>query len=63
MSEIDGIEVKVQKMKTRPKNTGGHYYSYWVILPKQLCQVLGINENTTMIVNLENGDLKLTKKE
>lgn len=61
MSE-DMIEVTVQKMKTRPKGSD-FYYSYWIVLPKQLCQALTIGKGTTLTVNLENGGLLLKKKE
>jgi len=58
----DVIEVTVQKMKTRPRGSD-FYYSYWIVLPKQLCQALNIGKGTALTVSLENGGLLLKKKD
>ena len=57
------IEVTVQELKTRKKeDKKGWYISYSIVLPKQLCQALGITKGSILTVSLENEALCLRKK-
>jgi len=55
------LPLNISMVKVQEKKIGEKYTQLWILLPKKICEAMGIEKGTELKVFIDRGDLVLRR--